>query len=712
MSTLQTGISGLLAFQRALSTTGHNIANASTEGYSRQRVEFSTNNPQRLGGHYLGQGVEISTVRRLQNDLVDSQLRTSLTNAANGDVRAAFAERVDRLLANESTGLAPVLENYFKSVQDVANDPTSLSARTVMLNEADTLTDRFAQINSQLEEQRTLVNGRIETTVEEINQYAESLADLNRQIVSGFVGGSPPNDLLDRRDNILNKLAEKIEVNTTTQDDGAVNVFIGNGQSLVMAGGANQLVADHLSGDPVNLDIGLKSTASGQPTNVTRFMTGGEIGGLLETRSGMIDTAQNKLGLVALNLATAFNEQNRLGLDLNGDPGQDIFTLPKVSVSPKAGNSLTASPGVTIDDVTKLNPNDYRLTSNGTDFRLTRLPDNTAVQLVPELQVTPTGTIEEPGITVSDASKFDMGGYTLASPDGSSFTLEDSDGTSVTLAEDPPGSKIHVGGGLSIDTSGITTAGSWDIEPTAIRTADGLSINTASIATATTGDSWLIQPTRFAADGLKVAITEPQEIAAAAAVKAESSDLNTGEATIESVRAVDASDPDILKARAIVSYDGTDYLVDDVALPAEAVTLKDGFTTITTKGWELKLKGTPEDGDEFIVSGNAGQEGDNRNILAMSDLQNVRLVQGQATIEGSHTSILASVGTQTRQAQITRDSSNTMLEEARAQREAISGVNLDEEAANMLRYQQAYQAAAQVISTTSTMFDTLLNAVR
>ncbi|MCK7576341.1 MAG: hypothetical protein MZV65_10890 [Chromatiales bacterium] len=197
----------------------------------------------------------------MQDAWVDAQLRTSLSDSANAATRAGFAERVDSLLADQSTGLAPTLENFFAAAQDVASDPTALPARMVMLNEAD---DTGWAIRSRsmnrLDEQRRLANGQIETSVEEINQYAKSIADLNKQIVARSTAGSPPNDLLDRRDTILRKLAEKVDVSLSTQDDGAVNVFIGSGQALVVGANASELTFSNLSGDPVNWDVGLRTT--------------------------------------------------------------------------------------------------------------------------------------------------------------------------------------------------------------------------------------------------------------------------------------------------------------------------------------------------------------------------------------------------------------------------------------------------------------------
>ncbi len=709
MSILGTGISGLLAFQRALATTSHNIANAATEGYSRQQVEMNTRNPQQIGNNYIGQGVQISNIRRMQDNLVAEQLRTNLSRSTNSDTRAAFAERIDSLMSDDSTGVTPVLETYFAAVHDVANDPTSIPARTVLLNEAQTLTNRLGAVNGQLAEQRTMVNGQIKTAVDEVNNYAQSLADLNRRIVSGFTAGSPPNDLLDQRDNLLNKLSEKIDVSLSTQDDGAVNVFIGNGQALVMAGRANALVTGHLSGDSTNLDIGISTGTNSQPANITRFMSGGEIGGLLDTRTNILDTAQNKLGLIGLTLATNFNEQNGLGLDLNGDLGSDVFTLPAVKSFFDTGNTERDLPTVTIDDVSQLTPSDYRLRFNGAAFQLTRQPANTAVTLTP----------------------------------------------------DATDSNILVGDGLRIDTTALDTAAAgdqWLIQPTRFAASGiGVKITDPEDFAATSGvltdanNSGTAHPL-----DLRSTATPPTtEFYLPAAIVVQPADTYNlisplpdtaaGNASIKSFQVLDTADANLLTPTSITFDDATNQF--DVNGERFALD-PSGTTTLTANGWELKIQGTPTNGTAFqigvtptpvapepattIIAGNGweldlrgtpdasdsfsidlsqGRTGDNRNLLAMSAFQNTDLVQGRESFQGSYNSILSEVGTQTRQAQISRDSNAVLLADAQAQRESVSGVNLDEEAANLMRYQQAYQAAAKVIEVSNSLFDTLLNAV-
>ncbi len=623
MSTSGIGTSALLAFQRAIGTTSNNIANSATEGYSRQRTEMANRPPQFMGGSYMGQGVDVSTIRRISDDFVNTQLRNAISTQSNAEARAALAGRIDDLLGSSSSGLTPVLQDFFDAAQDVANDPTSSAARTVFLTEAESLAERFGAIDRRLQEQREIINGQIRTGVNEVNSLTDAIAGLNREIVSKSTQGTP-NDLLDQRDRLLNQLAEKIDVRVTEQDDGAVNVFVGNGQAVVLGGNNRELVADALSGDPLSPDIGLAT--AGDPVNITRFVQGGELGALLETRSGVIDRAQNTLGQLALNVGAEYNAQNRLGLDLNDQLGGDIFGLGDPTVRAARNNTTADMPEVAFVDSRAVTTSDYRLSYDGADYELRRLSDG-------ELVASGNGVLE----------------------------------------------------------------------------ADGISVDTGTIAGAADGDNWLIQPTRNGARDLSVVMTRPEGIAAAAAVRADLGEDNTGDAAIASVQAVDATDPDLL-TDAVVTYNGT---TQEFEVNGDTFALDpDGVTTVTANGWEMEIRGVPDDGDTFEVSSNEGYPGDNRNMLAMADLQEQRMVEGQRNFGDAYNSLLADVGTRTRQAQVANDSAQAQLEQARAQREAISGVNLDEEAADLIRYQQAYQAAAQVISVSNSLFDSLLGAVR
>ncbi|WP_018864111.1 flagellar hook-associated protein FlgK [Thioalkalivibrio sp. ARh3] len=642
MSVSGIGTSALLAFQRAIGTTSNNIANSATEGYSRQRTELGNLSPQFLGGSYQGQGVGVDSIRRISDDFVNTQLRTSISEQSNAQAKADLAKRIDNLLADDASGLAPVLQDFFDAASDVANDPTSNAARTVFLTEAESLAERFKAIDGRLEEQRRIVNGQIETNVKEINQLAESLAGLNREIVAKSTQGTP-NDLLDQRDRVLNELAEKVDLTTVEQDDGALNVFIGNGQALVLGGNSQSLVADSISGDPAKMEVGIQSGSG--VANITRFLQGGELGGLLEMRESVIDTAQNSLGQIATQLGQAFNEQNAQGLDLDGQIGGDIFGIGEPSVWGRSGNSTGETPSVDFGNVDELTTSDYRLRVNDEDvFELVRLSNNEVVDSL------------DPGDTLLEAD------------------------------------------GLVVDVSDLDNA-----EP---------------------GDNWLIQPTRNGARDLEVVLDDPRGIAAAAAIHdVAAAEDNTGDAVVEGFRITSEDyDPDVLENGATVRFDeGDGYVVEDgEGNPIASTTIDNGDTVTieTDDGWSITLSGTPEYGDTFTVEGGQDRPGDNRNMLEMADLSETRTVQtedGERRVPGfgdAYNSLIANVGTRTRQANVALDSANAQLEQAKAQRESVSGVNLDEEAADLIRYQQAYQAAAQVIQVSNSLFDSLLGAFR
>ncbi|WP_018993596.1 MULTISPECIES: flagellar hook-associated protein FlgK [unclassified Thioalkalivibrio] len=645
MSVSGIGTSALLAFQRAIGTTSNNIANSATEGYSRQRTELGNLNPQFLGGSYQGQGVGVDAIRRISDDFVNTQLRTSISEQSNAQAKADLAGRIDNLLADEASGLAPVLQGFFDAASDVANDPTSNAARTVFLTEAESLAERFKAIDGRLEEQRRILNGQIETNVKEINQLAESLAGLNREIVAKSTQGTP-NDLLDQRDRVLNQLAEKIDVTTVEQDDGALNVFIGNGQALVLGGTNQSLVAESFSGDPGKLEVGIQSGSG--VANVTRFLQGGELGGLLEIRDSVIDPAQNTLGQIATQLGQAFNEQNAQGLDADGQIGGDIFGIGEPAVWGRSSNAESGVPGVEIADPDRLTTSDYRLRVNSDEeFELLRLPGNQVV----EMEDLGDGRFRADGMII-DVNELD-------NPD------------------DP-----------------------------------------------TEGDNWLIQPTRNGARDLEVVLDDPAGIAAAAALpEATVADGDDWSGTVDALEVADGFDPSLLDSAAtiVIDSDTDEYVVEDAdgnEIGRGAVNGGDAVTIETEHGWSITLSGEPGQDDQLTIGLDRDRPGDNRNMLEMADLSEARTVQtedGERRVPGfgdSYNSLIANVGTRTRQANVALDSANAQLEQAKAQRESISGVNLDEEAADLIRYQQAYQAAAQVIQVSNSLFDSLLGAFR
>jgi len=391
---LGTALSGLMAFQRALDTTSHNIANVNTDGYSRQHVELGARLPEHTGAGYIGQGVDVTAVSRSYDQFVASQLTSSSSAFAETRTFSTMASQVDNLVSDEATGLSPALKAFFNAVNEVANDPSSLPVRQVMVSEAGSLAQQFNTVSSRFEDLQNQTNNQMQANIDDINIFAEGIATLNEKIVAGS-GGQLPNDLLDQRDALLAKIAEKISISTLAQQDGAIGVFIGNGQSLVLGANIAKLSLGESSTDPAHKNI----LVNGQ--DISKQISGGELSGMLKFRDEVLEPARQQLGLVAAGFAVQFNAAHSAGFDLNGDAGTNVFsfgtpalTLP-VTANPNnsAGGSVTAvyDPST----ASQLYPSDYTLSYDGTDYSLKRLSDNSVTN------VGPGPTINGPGFTLS-----------------------------------------------------------------------------------------------------------------------------------------------------------------------------------------------------------------------------------------------------------------------------------------------------------------------
>ena len=368
--------SGLMAFQRNLATTGHNIANVNTEGYSRQKVELTERLPQFTGAGFMGNGVDVATITRSYDDFLNTQVRTSNSAYSQLDAYHTMATQIDNIIADPGAGLSPSLQAFFNAVQGVANDPTSIAARQVMVTEGETLTKRFNTLNGQMDELRDQANQSLSSSVDDINTLAGGIAALNQRIVVALGqggGNQPPNDLLDQRNLLLEKLSKQIDTQVVAQNDGSVNVLIGKGQSLVMGATANALRVQSSTYDQNQKDIAL-STGGSSSVLITDSLSGGSIGGLLDFERRVLVPTQNSLGRIAVGLATQFNQQHRAGYDLDGNAGLDFFSAPSVTVLGKTGNggTITAS----FADANQLSGSDYRIDIGAGSAVVTNLQTN------------------------------------------------------------------------------------------------------------------------------------------------------------------------------------------------------------------------------------------------------------------------------------------------------------------------------------------------
>ena len=320
---LNIGLSGLSANKTSLSVTGHNIANVNTPGFSRQETVQATRTPQFSGAGYIGSGTTLVDVRRIYNDFLTTQVRSS--TALSKDVESYLSQinQLDSLLAGSTTGITPGLQRLFSSLQTAAEDPANIPARQLVLSEAEGVAKRFNTVYDRLYEQNGFINKQLSAVSEQVNQLASSIAGYNDAIAVAAANGQQPNDLLDAREETVRKLSEFIGVTVVPQDDNSINVFIGSGQPLVVGNSAARLEVVAGIADPLRSEVQFVSGGSRQ--GITTLISGGEMGGLIRYREDVLDVTLNSVGRLALSVADEMNRQLGQGLDLKGNFGSELF---------------------------------------------------------------------------------------------------------------------------------------------------------------------------------------------------------------------------------------------------------------------------------------------------------------------------------------------------------------------------------------------------
>ena len=639
------GISGLNAAQAGLVTAGHNISNANTPGFHRQQTVQMTNIPQFTGVGFMGQGVKVDTVKRIYNEFLDRQVMEAQTKVSYYDSYSAQVKQIDNLLADVTSGLSPALQDFFAAVNDVAATPSSVPSRQSMLSGAEAMLTRLHGLSERMEEMRASVNSQIRSSVEVINSSAQQIAYLNERIAyatSASTEKQPPNDLLDQREQLVADLNKEVKTTIVVQDDGSYNVFIGSGQPLVIGMKSMDLSTVPSNMDPERWEVGLVAGGSAVTLNAG-LLQGGALSGLLGYRSETLDMAQNALGRVAIGLAQTFNDQHKLGQDLNDNLGTDFFTVPTAKVITKQGTPSTLTAAVTISDVGKLTVEDYNLQHNGTDWQLTKVSNGAAVTM------SGSGTVADPFM------------------------------------------------------------------------ADGLSIVIAGPAPAA-GQGFQIQPTRNGARDIELAISDTSLIAAAAPVRSSATlagNTGTGKISQPVVNTTTpvtpnplhpSTDLNLQEAVTITFTSATTFNVTGVGTGNPVGVAYTAGADITYNGWTLKISGAPAAGDTFKVESNVNGVTDNRNALLLAGLQTKNtLANGTASFQGTYSQMVSMVGNKANEVDVNGKAQANLLTQATNAQQSMSGVNLDEEAANLIRYQQAYQASGKMIQIASTLFDTLIS---
>ena len=618
-------VSALQAFQQAINVTSNNVANASTPGYDRESINLTEAIPQSNGAAAVGAGVAVSGVNRAFSQAAANQLNTSQSTLGQLNALQSYTNQIDNLFGTTIGGLSTALQNFYNAFSNVANNPTSTASRQALIGQAQSVASSFQTASGELNSLNTDVNSRVTADVTQINSITKAISTLNNQIVTGTAqdGGQQPNELLDQRDQLVSSLSQLVNVSTTTDSNGALNVFVGNGQPLVLQGQVFSLTTVANQFNATQLEIGTSANSA----VISSSITGGDLGGLLAARTQVINPALNQLGQVATAFAQTVNSQQAQGLDLSGNLGAPIFSLsaPLATGSSRNTDAVTAS--VTVSSLGALTSNDYVLSFVGGVPKLTNTSDGTSV--------TPAGA------------------GTAASP--------------------------YTAAGISIVLSG----------------------------TPANGDQFLVQPTAGAAGGLKVVLSNPSQIAAAGAVKTATASSNTGAASISSGTVINAADPNLLSPVTIAFTSPTTYTINGGAPNAYT-----SGGNIDVNGWEVQISGAPANGDTFTVTSNAGGTGDNRNALAAANSQNVGVLQnGTTSITGGVSAIITGLGSQAQKINTAQAAQSAVNTQALSSVQSTSGVNLDEEAASLLQWQQAYQAAAQALAIGNSLFSTLINSV-
>ena len=641
-------ISALNANQAALQVIGHNIANVNTPGYSRQTLSFEQIPGQKFGSGFFGKGVEVASVDRAYNQFLTREANLGASAAAAANVRYQRLQTLEQLFPMGESGLGSQLNGYLNAWADVVASPTNQTARGVVLTRAEEFASRLNQTASQLEELRVTTRVQIEAGIEQANRLAASIANLNQKVVDAYASGRAPNDLLDQRDQLVAELNKIVQVSTLEADDRSLTVFVGGSVPMVLGNRSTPLVGSESVSTEGRYTIGF-----GKADAIINqdLLSGGQLKGVLTFYNDDVADVRNQLGRLALSTIELTNRQHKAGLDLNGQPGQAFFR---------------------------------ELDANYFSSALTTI----------------SGTAPA-GLSWGISPDADAPASFKASDYRISFAA--SGGGSITRLSD----------GVMV---GAFNAGDADV------TVDGLRIS--GLLPASGAAEVVLRPFSSAASALKVNLTSPSQLAVASPVVVAAASGNSGSLQVESMYWTGSAMPSATFSstvefveREVPVGSGNFYQGFDVdgagdlnAVPAGRPYTFTSGVPIEINGYSLTLRGAPALGDSFTVSAATGLDmrqnaGNGQALLALRDLD---ALDGYSLSDG-YIPVFAAVSSSIQVAKADSEFATRVAEQAEASRANQAGVNLDEEAARLLQFQQAYQASAKYLQSIQSIFDTLLS---
>lgn len=636
------GVRAMFANQAALQTVGHNIANANTEGYSRQQVELATAGGQFTGAGFFGRGVDVTTVTRAHDAFLTREAAASRSLSESDRVRLAQLERLEVVFPTGEQGIGFTAGRLLNAMVDLASRPQDTATRQVVLSRAAELAQRFSDAGSQLDTLQSGVTQDLKHTVSTVNGLAGQIARLNEEIARVIGAGQPPNDLLDQRDALIAELSGHVQTSTIAAPDGTVGVFIAGGQPLVLGNRASELTVMTHALDPTRSTVGMLDNGQAREID-SELLGGGSIAALLAFQNTDLAAARQQLGQMALALTSEINRQQAEGVDLDGASGAAIFSAIEPRALAARNNLGTATLSLSVSDATRVDAAEYLL-------------------------------------------RYDGAAWTLTKPGDDGFAAR-------TITN------VQLAGGHTLDDLGLT------LGPLG--------------GAAQAGDRFLLQPVTRAANAVARVLDDPRGIAAASAPLAVTADAgNTGTASVGTL-AFTAPTPAGSAAASIVfgaavPPSGVAYTWTRGAASGSG-TWTPG-TPIAIDEFALSLDGVPASGDRFDVAASPGAT-NNGNALALVALRDRPIVGrrteagvavGGETVTDAYASAMADIGVRVQRADSSSRISGAVADAAEAQRAGKAGVNLDEEAARLIQFQQSYQAAAKVLQVAQSVFDTLL----
>ncbi|ALP61642.1 MULTISPECIES: flagellar hook-associated protein FlgK [Paraburkholderia] len=645
------GLSGLNAAQWGLTTTGQNISNQATPGYSVERPVYSESSGQYTGSGYLGSGVSTTTIQRQYSQYLTTELNNAQSQSGSLNTYYNLIAQLNNMVGNPTSGISSAITSYFTGMQNVANDASNPAMRQSAISNAQSLADQINAAGDQYDQLRTSVNTQIGDTVKQINTYSAQIAQLNSQIQSLSTQGQPPNQLLDQRDLAISNLSQLVGVQVV-QGDSGYSVFMGNGQPLVVSDKSFNLTTVTSPSDPTETAVAYAGLASQAGTTTPQILPdsvqlGGQIGGLMTFRSQTLDPAEAQLGAIATSFAAQVNAQNSLGIDLNGNKGGALFTVGNPTIFANLKNTGGATLGASLSNPSQPVSGNYTLSYDGSNYTLT---DRETGQVVGQaanltnpiggMQFSLTGTMNPGDSFTVEPTRGALNGFGLTTSDGAAIAAS---------------SPVLVSKGTSNTGTSSVTQGTVSAGYTLPGTTTTLTYNstTGSISGFPVGST------------VTIAGTPPTSY-------------------------------NITAATPNVPYN-----------PAMGASMT--ITGSTINNVSLQITGTPANGDTFTIAPNPAGGKDGRNAQAISNLVTTKSMgNGTLTLTDSYANYVNDIGNQTNQIQASSKSQTSLVTQITTAQQAISGVNINEEAANLLQYQQLYQANSKVIQTAQTLFQTIL----